>query len=119
LDLTGAGIANGTQIQLWTCTGAGNQNWQPQADGTLKNPASGRCLDAGDNPANGNALFIWDCDASTSQVWAAQVVDTDGLAGFGREQHTLDGSTLLAATVHTPTVTQTGYAPNPTPAGRT
>jgi RHS repeat-associated protein len=118
LDITGSATANGTQIQLWTCTGAANQNWQPQTNGTVKNPASGRCLDAGDNPANGNPLFIWDCDASSSQRWAAQLIDTDGLAGHRNEQHTLDGSTLLASTIHAPTVTQTGVRARPEPNGQ-
>jgi RHS repeat-associated protein len=118
LDITNAGTANGTAMRLWTCTGAGNQVWQPQPDGSLRNPTSGRCLDAGDNPANGNALFIWDCDGSSSQLWAAQVVDTDGLAGNQREHHTLDGTTLAASTIHTPTVTQTGVRYRPEPGGQ-
>ena len=33
------------KIQLWTCNGTGAQNWAPQADGSLRNPQSGKCLD--------------------------------------------------------------------------
>jgi hypothetical protein len=27
LDVSGNNSADGTQVHLWTCTGAGNQNW--------------------------------------------------------------------------------------------
>jgi len=30
LDATGAGTANGTLIELWTCNGASNQHWTHQ-----------------------------------------------------------------------------------------
>ena len=42
LDVSGGATADGTKIQLWTCNGTGAQNWAPQADGTLRNPASGQ-----------------------------------------------------------------------------
>ncbi|RDD86848.1 ThuA domain-containing protein [Streptomyces parvulus] len=46
LDVSGGGSADGTKIQLWTCNGSGAQKWAPQADGTVRNPQSGKCLDA-------------------------------------------------------------------------
>ncbi len=45
LDLDGNGTANGTHLELYTCNGAGGQQWIPQSNGSLKNPQSGRCLD--------------------------------------------------------------------------
>ena len=41
-----AATANGTAVQLYECNGTGAQQWMPGADGTLRNPQSGRCLDA-------------------------------------------------------------------------
>ncbi|SCE08137.1 Ricin-type beta-trefoil lectin domain-containing protein, partial [Streptomyces sp. SolWspMP-sol7th] len=71
LDITGNGTANGTQVQLWDCGGAGGQVWQQQADGSLRNPQSGRCLDSPDGAtANGTRLRIWDCNGSAAQKFA-------------------------------------------------
>jgi len=70
MDITGAGIANGTTVQLWDCNASGAQTWQAQSNGTLRNPASAKCLDAtGQSSADGTRLQIWDCAASTNQVW--------------------------------------------------
>ncbi|GLZ30092.1 hypothetical protein Lesp02_22820 [Lentzea sp. NBRC 105346] len=69
LDATGT--ANGAVTQIWDCTGAPNQQWQAQADGTLRNPASGRCLDAtGPSSADGTRLQLWDCYAGANQRWS-------------------------------------------------
>ncbi|MEK8105697.1 ricin-type beta-trefoil lectin domain protein [Micromonospora sp. M12] len=46
LDIDNAGTANGTKVQLWTCNGTGAQVWQPQADGSIRNPLSGKILEA-------------------------------------------------------------------------
>ncbi|MFC5204055.1 arabinofuranosidase catalytic domain-containing protein [Streptomyces kaempferi] len=71
LDITGNGTANGTQVELWDCNGAGGQIWQQQADGSLLNPQSGRCLDSPDGAtANGTRLRVWDCNGSTAQKFA-------------------------------------------------
>jgi hypothetical protein len=68
LDINGNGTANGTQVELWDCNGAGGQNWVQQADGSLLNPQSGRCLDdPSGNTANGTRLQIWDCNGSAAQ----------------------------------------------------
>ncbi len=64
------GTVNGTVTQLWTCNGTGSQQWAPQADGTLRNPQSGRCLDAaGVSSADGTVLHIWDCVNGVNQKW--------------------------------------------------
>lgn len=44
------GTTDGSPVRVWTCGTAASQQWQPQANGTLKNPASGRCLDAPPRP---------------------------------------------------------------------
>jgi hypothetical protein len=70
LDAAGGGTANGTLIDLWECNSTEAQKWLPQADGSLKNPKSGRCLD---DPALGGAgtqLVIWDCNGGANQKWS-------------------------------------------------
>lgn len=34
LDVTSGGTAEGTRVQIWTCTGAGNQKWTAPDGGT-------------------------------------------------------------------------------------
>lgn len=68
LDATGT--ANGAVTQLWDCTGAGNQQWTAEANGQLRNTASGRCLDAtGNSSADGTRLQLWDCAGTANQRW--------------------------------------------------
>ncbi len=72
LDVSGSGTANGTAVQLWTCNGTGAQKWAYDAGSrTLRNPQSGKCLDAeGGNPLyEGQRFVIWDCHGSTNQQW--------------------------------------------------
>jgi hypothetical protein len=71
LDIVGNGTANGTQVQLYDCDGAGGQKWVQQADGSLKNPQSGRCLDSPSGAtANGTRLQIYDCNGGAAQKFA-------------------------------------------------
>ncbi|WP_329059751.1 arabinofuranosidase catalytic domain-containing protein [Amycolatopsis sp. NBC_01480] len=68
LDITGNSTASGALVELWDCTGGGNQEWQPQPDGSLLNPRSGLCLDdPGGNTANGTQLEIWTCTGGANQ----------------------------------------------------
>ncbi|MTG87936.1 family 16 glycosylhydrolase [Cellulosimicrobium sp. BIT-GX5] len=72
LDVSGSGTANGTPVQLWTCNGTGAQRWAYDAGArTLRNPQSGRCLDAeGGNPLHeGQRFVIWDCHGAPNQQW--------------------------------------------------
>ncbi|MBD8078842.1 glycoside hydrolase family 64 protein [Cellulosimicrobium arenosum] len=72
LDVAGGSSAGGTKVQLWDCNGTGAQTWQYDA-GTheLRNPQSGRCLDAaGGAPLHdGQKLIIWDCWKGPGQRW--------------------------------------------------
>jgi large repetitive protein len=74
LDLNGFGTNNGTKVQLWTCTGAANQVWQPTPEGKLRNPVSGRCLDvSAGGTANASIVWLWDCiPNATNQEWRPQ-----------------------------------------------
>ncbi|MEU7876124.1 ricin-type beta-trefoil lectin domain protein [Dactylosporangium sp. NPDC049140] len=70
VDVSNAGTANGTKIQLWTCNGSSAQSWTRTGD-TLR--ALGKCLDV-DNAgtANGTKVQLYDCNGSAAQVWLAQ-----------------------------------------------
>jgi len=68
LDIADNGTANGLQVRLYDCNGVGGQQWQQQADGSLRNPQSGRCLDAiGGATINGTRLQIADCNGGAAQ----------------------------------------------------
>ncbi|MBV6696614.1 LamG-like jellyroll fold domain-containing protein [Kitasatospora aureofaciens] len=73
LDVSGGRTDNLTPVQLWTCNNTAAQQWVPGPNpGSLKNPASGRCLaDPSANKAPGTRLVIQDCAASAGQNWAA------------------------------------------------
>ncbi|MFD7733675.1 ricin-type beta-trefoil lectin domain protein [Kitasatospora phosalacinea] len=71
LDVAYNATANGSVLQLWDCNGGANQQWIPQADGTLYNPVSGRCVDLPwGNRVFGTAMALWDCNGGVNQVWS-------------------------------------------------
>lgn len=72
LDVAGGASANGTVVQLWTCNGTGAQRWTYAAStGVLRNPQSGKCLDAsGGLPLrDGQKVHLWDCNGQGNQRW--------------------------------------------------
>jgi chitinase len=71
VDVAGAGTANGTAIQLWTCNGTNAQRWTVGTDGTLR--ALNKCMDVtSGSTANGARVQLWDCNGTGAQVWQAQ-----------------------------------------------
>jgi hypothetical protein len=69
LDVRGAGTANNTPVQLFTCNGTVAQRWFYTASGQILNPPSGKCLDLSAN----EQVVIVTCDLSKlSQQWAIQ-----------------------------------------------
>ncbi|WP_212823841.1 RICIN domain-containing protein [Catellatospora sp. TT07R-123] len=75
VDVPNASTANGTQVQLWDCGGAGNQRWT-YTTGKQLMVYGNKCLDAtGQGTANGTRLVIWDCNGQTNQQWN---VNADG-----------------------------------------
>ncbi|MFE6865461.1 ricin-type beta-trefoil lectin domain protein [Kitasatospora sp. NPDC057692] len=68
--LTADGTTDGSPVKVRTCTGDASQKWEFWGDGTLKNPASGRCID---DPAAGAsnmvALWMWTCHTYANQRW--------------------------------------------------
>ena len=75
LDVAGAGTADGTKIQLYTCNGTEAQRWTVTPNATVK--ALGKCLDvAGGSTANGTRAQLWTCNGTGAQNWAAQADST-------------------------------------------
>jgi hypothetical protein len=69
---------NGDPVQLWTCKGTANQQWNlnENADsyGTITNRARGKCLDAQTDPSHnpnhpGDSVQLWDCNGGDQQQW--------------------------------------------------
>ena len=69
LDVAGAGTTNGTLVDLYDCNGTGAQVWQPQSNGSLLNPNSGKCLDDTGYGGSGTQVQIWDCTGNANQQW--------------------------------------------------
>jgi Ricin-type beta-trefoil lectin domain len=69
LDVDAAGTANGTLVDLYTCNGTGAQTWEPQSNGELLNPASGKCLDDTGYGGSGTQAQIWTCADTSNQKW--------------------------------------------------
>lgn len=64
-DDTGASLANGTTMQLWTWLSGSNQQWAPrlQSNGlwTFANRSSGACLDNANSTGSGTRITQWMC----------------------------------------------------------
>jgi GH25 family lysozyme M1 (1,4-beta-N-acetylmuramidase) len=71
LDDPGSNTANGTVIDLSTCTGKSNQSWTTATDGTLR--VLGKCLGiVGDSTASGAQLHLVTCSPKDgAQLWQA------------------------------------------------
>jgi len=54
-----------TNVHLWRCHGGSSQEWEIQSGGTLRNPASNKCLDI----ASGYNILVWPCHADHNQIW--------------------------------------------------
>jgi lysophospholipase L1-like esterase len=69
VDVTGQSTTNGTQVQLFDCSGGANQQWTYTASKQLM-VYGNKCLDAsGHGTTNGTAVIIWDCNGQTNQQW--------------------------------------------------
>nr|WP_119611632.1 SGNH/GDSL hydrolase family protein [Streptomyces acidiscabies] len=70
LDVAGAGTADGTAVQTWSCGDGAQQLWSAYTDGTLR--SLGKCLDVvGAGTANGTKTHLWTCHGGANQVWQA------------------------------------------------
>ncbi|MDE1689120.1 ricin-type beta-trefoil lectin domain protein, partial [Streptomyces neyagawaensis] len=64
------GSADGTAVQISSCTGSARQQWTVAAGSTVK--ALGKCLDvSGGGTADGTRVVLWSCNGGTNQNWQA------------------------------------------------
>ncbi|WP_200942816.1 PQQ-dependent sugar dehydrogenase [Cellulomonas sp. Root485] len=70
LDVRGGVSTDGTQVQLYSCSGGAPQTWTRTGQ-TLR--AYGKCLDvSGGSTADGAKVHIWTCNGGANQSWTAQ-----------------------------------------------
>jgi hypothetical protein len=77
LDVNGAGTADGTNIQEWTCNGSGAQSFQIQDQGggvvRIVNTNSGKCVDVkAGGTADGTNVQLLTCNGGASQSFRMQ-----------------------------------------------
>ncbi|GIM89131.1 ricin-type beta-trefoil lectin domain protein [Paractinoplanes toevensis] len=102
--LTAGGTANRAPVTIGSCTpAAATQTWTRRADGTLLNPASGRCLDVPDsNTAPGAVqLQIYDCLRTDGQVWRLPPGPIGGPGALCVDIAGADPSSVTAAQLYT------------------
>ncbi|GAA1029972.1 RICIN domain-containing protein [Virgisporangium ochraceum] len=69
LEVPNSATTNGTQTQLWDCSGGANQNWTYTSGRQLMVYGT-KCLDAnGQGTTNGTTAIIWDCNGQPNQQW--------------------------------------------------
>jgi hypothetical protein len=71
VDLDKNTNVNGTQAQIWDCSGGRNETFTQTSRGELV-VYGNKCLDADNNgTTNGTKVIIWDCTGGTNQKWTA------------------------------------------------
>ncbi|OLF19238.1 PQQ-dependent sugar dehydrogenase [Actinophytocola xanthii] len=104
VDVAGAGTADGTKVQLYTCNGTAAQSWTVTGS-SLR--ALGKCLDvAGGGTGDGTVVQLWTCNDSGAQSWAANADGTLRNPQSGRcltpsGGGTADGTQLVISTCTT------------------
>jgi endo-1,4-beta-xylanase len=72
LDVPNASTTPGTQLQIWSCSGAANQTWTRTSSGqlTVFTGSSQLCLDAFNNQTTpGTKVETWTCNGGANQQW--------------------------------------------------
>ncbi len=69
IDVPNSSTTNGTQLQLFDCSGGTNQRWTYTSSKQLQ-VYGNKCMDAnGQGTTNGTAVIIWDCNGQANQQW--------------------------------------------------
>ena len=120
LEVPNSSTTNGTQTQLWDCTGGANQTWTYTAGRQLQ-VYGNKCLDAnGAGTSNGTQVIIWDCHGNTNQQWNVNANGTitgvqSGLCLDANGAGTGNGTKIILWSCHGNTNQQwTSPAPPPT-----
>ncbi|KAK1218101.1 hypothetical protein PQX77_019232, partial [Marasmius sp. AFHP31] len=79
LDVKDGVNADGTKLQIWTCTpGSTNQLWISVNDFTFNWAGTNKCIDLTDGDiTDGNQLQIWSCvggSGSPNQKWGGNPI---------------------------------------------
>jgi hypothetical protein len=70
LDAYQKKTAPGTVVDIYTCNGGTNQQWNLNSDGTVTGVQSGLCLDVtGAATANGSLVELYTCNGGSNQKW--------------------------------------------------
>ncbi|MCU7729909.1 ricin-type beta-trefoil lectin domain protein [Actinoplanes sp. KI2] len=101
--VTAAGTANRAAVTTNTCAGAAGQLWTRRADGSLLNPASGRCLDVPDSNTTPGAvqLQLYDCLATDGQIWRLPPGPVTGPGGLCADVAGADPSSTTPIQLYT------------------
>ncbi|HKS99317.1 MAG TPA: RICIN domain-containing protein [Rugosimonospora sp.] len=100
VDVPNSSTTNGTQVQLFDCSGAANQRWTTTASKQLM-VYGNKCLDAsGQGTSNGTPVIIWDCNGQTNQQWTVNTNGTitgvqSGLCLDANGAATANGTTII------------------------
>ena len=100
VDVNNNTLINGTQMQLWDCSGGPNQTWVYTARKQLV-VYGNKCLDANHaGTTNGTAVIIWDCNGQANQQWNVNANGTivgvqSGLCLDASGQGTANGTKLI------------------------
>ncbi|KAJ6463477.1 ricin B lectin domain-containing protein [Mycena sanguinolenta] len=89
IDVTNGVNADGTLLQIWTCSGGPNQQWVNRLDGSFQWSGTNKCIDLTNGAlTDGTQLQLWTCSTGDSnQVWS-NAPDPD----FGGPQIILGGN---------------------------
>ena len=94
VDVPNSTTTNGTQVQLWDCSGQTNQRWTYTSSKQLQVYGT-KCLDAsGRGTTNGTPVIIWDCNGQNNQQWN---VNSDGTITSVQSGLCLDASAFGTA----------------------
>jgi hypothetical protein len=99
------GATAGSFLPLTDCSGAATQIWQAQSGGTLKNPASGLCLNA-PSSTHRTRFTVEKCNGSGNQVWTLPTAPVT-LLNPGAQVFRLGGAVKLPMAAGTATRTYT------------
>ncbi|MFD4761079.1 alkaline phosphatase family protein [Streptomyces sp. NPDC058439] len=96
---------------LADCDGTPAQSWQPETNGSLLNPASGRCLTVpGSDIANGTPAELRDCDGTTSQKWIVPGYNAHNSLTVDRPSFVKPGGTATVTATYTNDVSPVALA---------
>jgi PKD repeat protein len=99
VDVNGSSTADGTKIQLWTCTGGANQRWT-RSGNTLR--AFDKCMTA-TGTADGALVQLSTCNGGAGQNWTAGAngsLTNSGKCLDANGASTADGTQLIIWTCH-------------------